>query len=171
MSASSQQPPRRRAHASSPREPSQPRGRPSKRTHERAEAILASLLAGYTLDAAARENDMTYQTLNAWRNDEPAFARAVKAAQAAAEQARIAYEQPAHEQPHPNKRAPHRKHRAAETVDPAYSRQYLDELASALYERQWAEARERLDAALANQALRNKIAELEATIAQLKTRH
>jgi transposase len=61
-------------------------GRPTKRTPEAQERILAALRKGMTKKAAAAAGGMGYSTLNEWEHDEPEFADAVKAAESDSQQ-------------------------------------------------------------------------------------
>jgi transposase len=62
-------------------------GRPTKRTPEAQERILAALRKGMTKKAAAAAGGMGYSTLNEWEHDEPEFADAVKAAESDSQEA------------------------------------------------------------------------------------
>jgi hypothetical protein len=126
--------------------PKLPRGRPSKRTPELYESITLAVLSGCTLEGASRANGITYQTLNTWRKEDPAFAATIKGAVAIAETARLETIERAKAR---------RKQEFAKTPPPhdnsdkAYYRKYGNELERILYSLREEGGRELLAAALA----------------------
>jgi hypothetical protein len=75
--------PKRRAPrvwVSRPEAPRRGRGQPTKYTPERVAAILRDIRAGLFLKAAAAANGISYETLCAWRRENPDFSDAVNEA-------------------------------------------------------------------------------------------